>query len=246
MRHFGLIGYPLSHSFSERYFREKFRREKITGCLYKNYPLETIDRFPRLVAGIPGLEGLNVTIPYKQAILPYLDKLSDEAVEIGAVNTIRIYPGKILGFNTDLFGFTGALKPHLKEMHKRALVLGSGGASLAVRYALKQMDIGFLTVSRAPDRTQAMIGYPELTHEILQDHLLIINTTPLGMFPNVSSAPDIPYEALTTRHLLFDLVYNPPETQFMKLGRKAGARALNGLEMLRLQAEKSWEIWNRD
>lgn len=246
MRQFGLIGYPLSHSFSERYFREKFRRENISGCLYKNYPLETIDRFPQLVAGIPDLEGLNVTIPYKQAILPYLDQLSGEAAEIGAVNTIRIYPGKIMGFNTDLFGFTGALKPHLKEMHKRALVLGSGGASLAVRYALKQMDIGFLTVSRTPGRTQAMIGYPGLTHEILQEHLLIINTTPLGMFPNVSSAPDIPYEALTARHLLFDLVYNPPETQFMKLGRKAGARALNGLEMLRLQAEKSWEIWNRD
>ncbi len=241
----GLIGYPLSHSFSEQYFAAKFRNEGIRDYLYRNYPIAGIDLVGKLISDERRLAGFNVTIPYKEQIIPLLDDVDDEAHEIGAVNTVTVTRkgGKIWlkGYNTDAYGFRESLMPLLGDRDRRALVLGTGGASKAVCHVLRQLGIAFTYVSRT-DRPDGLT-YRDLCLSVIKNHTLIINTTPLGTWPDISSFADIPYDILTEDHLLYDLVYNPPETTFLKFGRKKGARTKNGLEMLRLQADRSWEIW---
>ncbi|MCX7985805.1 MAG: shikimate dehydrogenase [Bacteroidales bacterium] len=248
MRTFGLIGYPLEHSFSARYFSDKFKKMGITDAQYLNFPLESIHLFPTIFEKGYNIQGLNVTIPYKQAIINFLDGLSEIAQAIGAVNTIKISKdpaGKLIlkGYNTDEFGFRQSLIEHLKPYHTHALILGTGGASKAVEYVLKTIGINYLQVSRQP-RLPGQIAYDALSKEIMQSHLLIINTTPLGMYPNIHEAPPIPYDYLTSKHLLYDLIYNPEMTTFLSEGAKRGSSIINGLQMLILQAEKAWEIWN--
>ncbi|MDB5226531.1 MAG: Shikimate dehydrogenase substrate binding domain protein [Bacteroidota bacterium] len=242
MKQFGLIGYPLSHSFSENYFKEKFVREKITDAVYKLYPLEKIEDFILLCEKEKDLVGLNVTIPYKEKILPFLDGLHHEAEKIGAVNTIKFMNGKKIGYNTDIYGFKASLQPLLKRQHKHALILGTGGAAKAVAYVLNELAISFQYVSRT--KSKEYFSYEELNAAIMDRSKLIINTSPVGMYPQTEEAPAIPYEFITREHLLYDLIYNPEETRFLKLGKEKGAQIKNGLEMLRHQAEKSWLIWN--
>ena len=244
MRKFGLIGRNISYSFSPNYFAEKFSREKIDAS-YQNFDLQDLSEFPEILRKNKGLEGLNVTIPYKESILPFLDSIAPIASEIGAVNTIKISKsGKLTGFNTDYNGFLEAIRPFLKEQHKKALILGTGGASKAVVYALKSENIETTFVSRKPSKNA--ISYEDLDKEVLEDHLLIINSTPLGTFPNTTDFPKIPVQNLTPGHLVFDLIYNPPTTKLMELAKINGATVTNGLKMLELQAEKAWEIWQQD
>ena len=242
MKNFGLLGKNIDYSFSRGYFKDKFKTNKL-DCTYNNFDLETIEDFESLKTSETELSGLNVTIPYKQAVLPYLDAIDSEAQEIGAVNTIKIENGKLTGYNTDHFGFENSLKPHLKSHHKKALILGTGGASKAVAFALKNLDIHFEYVSRTAS-SAVKYTYESLAAEGIEDYQIIINCTPLGTFPDITICPAIPYEQITSDHLLFDLIYNPEETLFLKNGKAKNATTLNGLEMLRLQAEKSWEIWN--
>lgn len=243
MRRFGLIGYPLEHSFSRRYFTEKFLREGLSDCMYELFPLESIGELPGFLAAHPDLEGFNVTIPHKVRILPYLSALDTAAASVGAVNTVSVSNGELRGYNTDVWGFEVSLKEFLPETFKgRALVLGDGGASRAVQYALRKMGIGFSVFSRTPGPGQ--LGYDDLDATAMQVHSLIVQTTPLGMSPRVHTFPEIPYSLLSASHYLYDLVYNPEETIFLQKGKEAGARVKNGLEMLYLQAEKAWEIWN--
>jgi shikimate dehydrogenase len=242
MRRFGLIGKTLKHSFSKGYFAKKFADEGITGCSYENFELPSIGELRQIIESQSGLEGLNITIPYKEAVLQLLDE-QDAAVEaIGACNCIRIDGGKLFGFNTDAPAFSAVLKPLLQPGQECALVLGSGGASKAVQYALREMGIDHLVVSRR--KAQNQLGYEDLSDEVMAGHQVIINTTPLGMFPNVDDDPPLPYNSLTPGHLLFDLTYNPSKTKFLKKGEEQGARIANGYEMLVLQAEESWRIWN--
>ncbi|MEZ4887492.1 MAG: shikimate dehydrogenase [Chitinophagales bacterium] len=243
MRTFGLIGYPLSHTFSPTYFNEKFFREEIEDASYNAYPLQNITEIKNLIHKTPYLKGLNVTIPYKEAVIPFLDEISNEAQAIGAVNTIRIdKDGKKIGFNTDAYGFETSLQPLLKPHHQKALVLGTGGASKAVTYVLKRLGITYRLVSRNPSANQ--LKYDEIDEEIMNTHHLIIHTTPLGMSPNINDFPDIPYQYASPKHLFFDLIYNPEKTIFLIKGKLKGAAFKNGMEMLYLQAEKSWELWN--
>jgi shikimate dehydrogenase len=243
MRRFGLLGKNISYSFSPGYFREKFLRMGLSDCRYDIFDLKEIGEFPALLRRHPDLEGLNVTIPYKEAVLSFLQELDPTAADIGAVNTIRVSPGGLKGFNTDVIGFRESLRPLLKESDTAALILGTGGASKAVAYALGQLGIPFRMVSRDPAHGQ--LSYEALDVETLKEFPILVNCPPLGTFPAVSSAPDIPYVALTPAHLLYDLIYNPDQTTFLKRGAQQGARTKNGLEMLRLQAEASWELWNR-
>lgn len=242
MKQYGLIGYPLSHSFSKGYFSEKFSKEKITDSNYEIYPIETIQYFEALCQSHPNFIGLNVTIPYKEQVIPFLDALDEEAKSIGAVNTIKFENDKKIGYNSDCYGFERSIKPFLQTHHKEALILGTGGASKAVEYVLKKLGIQFQYVSRA--KSERAISYNDLNEEIIQKSTIIINTSPVGMYPNVTAAPPIPYEFIGEKHLLYDLVYNPEETLFLKNGKTKGAQVKNGLEMLYLQAERSWEIWN--
>lgn len=243
MKQFGLIGYPLSHSFSKKYFTDKFENEHISNCQYDNYPLTEIKEFNDLVANT-SLVGLNVTIPYKQAVIPFLNDLDAEAEAIGAVNTIQIRNKKLKGFNTDVYGFIESLMPFILERnHLKALILGTGGASKAVAFGLKKLHIPYEYVSR--QKTDNGTTYDALTIDQIKEHHLIINTTPLGMFPNVDTAPTIHYDGIGEEHILYDLVYNPEETLFLVKGKERGAQTKNGLEMLHLQAEKAWEIWNK-
>ncbi|AOR27255.1 shikimate dehydrogenase [Formosa sp. Hel1_33_131] len=242
MKNFGLLGKNIDYSFSRGYFKDKFETNKL-DCTYNNFDLEAIEDFESLKTTETQLSGLNVTIPYKQVVLPYLDAIDSEAQEIGAVNTIKIENGRLTGYNTDHFGFENSLKPHLKSHHKRALILGTGGASKAVAFALKKLGIHFEYVSRTPS-SSVKYSYESLAIEGIENYQIIINCTPLGTFPDVHKCPTIPYEHITSNHLLFDLIYNPEETLFLKHGNTKNATTLNGLEMLRLQAEKSWEIWN--
>jgi shikimate dehydrogenase len=247
MKQFGLIGYPLAHSFSAQYFSEKFFRENIHDCRYELFPIQNISEIKFLIENNISLKGLNITIPYKESIIPFLTSLDNTAKEIGAVNTIRIIDNKnfiLHGYNTDAYGFEESIKPLLKKDHQKALILGTGGASRAVAYVLKKLGIEFLFISRNKNGTNSILQYNELNREIILTHQLIINTTPLGMFPNINEMPDIPYDFITKDHLLFDLVYNPSETLFMKKGIKKNAVVANGLQMLYLQAERSWQIWN--
>ena len=242
MRQFGLIGYPLSHSFSKKYFSEKFLREDIADANYELYPIERIDIFPSLVASLPDLVGINVTIPYKEQVIPYLDALSDVVAETGACNCIHRIDGKLVGYNTDVIGFEKSLLKKLNASHQHALVLGTGGAAKAVHYVLRKLGISYKEVSRK--NSNGCIAYEQLDTEIIKSHTLIINTTPLGMHPLVDDAPEIPYESLTSAHYLFDLVYNPAKTLFLAKGEACGAAIENGADMLVDQAEASWDIWN--
>ena len=242
MRNFGLLGKNIDYSFSRGYFKEKFETQKLE-CTYKNFDLDTIEDFELLKTTDPPISGLNVTIPYKQDVIPFLDAVDIQAQDIGAVNTIKIENGKLTGYNTDHYGFENSLKPHLKPHHKKALILGTGGASKAVAFALKKLDIHFEYVSRSESSTNKY-NYESLKYEGLKNYQIIINCTPIGTFPDINICPDIPYKDLTSDHLLFDLIYNPEITLFLKHGNEKKAKTLNGLEMLRLQAEKSWEIWN--
>ena len=247
MKCFGLIGYPLSHSFSKKYFTEKFVREGISGCSYENFPLGHIDLLPGLIAGNAGLAGLNVTIPYKEAVIPYLNGLDKVADAIGAVNTIKITRngGEVncQGFNTDAYGFRSSIMPHIGRGFSHALILGTGGASRAVAYVFRGMGLEVTFVSRNPAGPHR-IAYSQLTPELISGVNIIVNTSPLGMYPHTDAFPCIPYGFLTPQHVLYDLIYNPEETRFLANGRKMGAITVNGLQMLHLQAEKSWEIWN--
>jgi shikimate dehydrogenase len=246
MRVFGLIGFPLGHSFSKSYFTEKFKKEKI-AARYETFPIESLTELPSIFEENPLLEGLNVTIPHKEKILPFLHQVEPEARKIGAVNTIRIVHlfGNIqlTGFNTDVDGFNLSLVPLLKAQHTKALIIGSGGASKAICYVLDKLHIQWQIVSRTPQTSQ-MISYSEVTRGLIKSCKLIINTTPLGMFPKTEEYPDLPYNGIGAEHLLYDLVYNPQSTQFMQKGLQNGAQVKNGLEMLQIQADKAWEIWN--
>jgi shikimate dehydrogenase len=245
MRAFGLIGYPLSHSFSEKYFSQKFEKEGITDAVYRAHPLESIVQFPALLKANPDLAGLNVTIPYKEEVIPFLDGLDPKAEEISAVNTIKFEGGKLIGYNTDYYGFRDSLIKFIgsNPMPKKALILGTGGASKAVKKVLEDLGIKFQFVSRKSSETA--IAYDQLNHQIIKSSNLLINTTPLGTSPNVTELPDLPYGQLTPNHFLFDLVYNPLITAFMQKGIDTGCWVKNGLEMLHGQAEKAWEIWNQ-
>lgn len=247
MRKFGLIGFPLSHSFSKKFFAEKFLKENILNCEYDLFPLEDADLLPKLIAGNKDLEGLNVTIPHKLAVLPFLDEVDDAAAQIGAVNCIAIrrqdHQVSLKGYNTDAYGFKASLKPMLETHHKKALVLGDGGAAKAVKYVLNKLNISFIIVTRKPALNS--IPYSEVTEALLNEYTLLVNTTPLGMSPHTESCPDIPYLFLSEQHLVYDLVYNPEETVFLKKAKARGAKTKNGLEMLYLQAERSWHIWNK-
>ncbi len=242
MRKFGLIGYPLSHSFSQKYFSEKFKKENISDSVYENFSIPSIEEVHKILENNPELAGLNVTIPYKQSVINYLDKATTK-LPIDACNCIRIENKKLTGFNTDIIGFERSLITDLKPHHKNALILGDGGATKAVKYVLKKIGIDFSVVSRKPN-DESFLGYEDLSKEIIEQNLLIINTTPLGMFPNVDDYPKIPYEFLTDKHYLFDLIYNPAETIFLKKGKERGSAIKNGHEMLIIQAEESWKIWN--
>lgn len=242
MRRFGLIGFPLSHSFSKKYFTEKFEKEKLVDCTYENFPLTSIEEL-KMVLSLPGLEGLNVTIPYKEQVLSLLDYSSEVVKKIKACNCIKIKEGKLSGYNTDVTGFEKSLKNKLNQaIHKNALILGTGGSAKAVIYVLENMGIKFKSVSRKPSAQS--LSYEQLTKEIILEHKLIINTTPLGLFPNIIEAPPIPYQFLTPGHFLFDLIYNPPKTLFLKKGEEMGTVIQNGYDMLVLQAEENWKIWN--
>lgn len=242
MRRFGLIGFPLSHSFSKKFFSEKFENENTLDCAYENFPISEISQFPKLLQEYPDLQGINVTIPYKKAIIPYLTSISPVVESIGACNCIQIKGGGLIGYNTDVVGFRQSLLPFLQPQHQHALVLGTGGASAAVVYVLQQLNISYQLVSRSAG--QASIAYQDVTESMLATHTLIINTTPLGTFPQVDDCPPIPYDQLTPLHHLYDLVYNPAETRFIKMGKERGTSFQNGWEMLIEQANESWRIWN--
>lgn len=247
MRKYGLIGFPLEHSFSKNYFTQKFESEKLPDCIYSNYPIENIQRLSKVINDNPELAGLNVTIPYKQQVMELLDSIDNEANEVGAVNTIKIIREntnyRLQGFNTDIYGFEKPLLENLKPIHKSALILGTGGASKAVSYILKKHGISFYLVSRKP-KDKTILSYSDLTQELISEYKLIINTSPLGMYPGIDKCPAIPYEAVGHDHILYDLIYNPEKTLFLKNGEQKKATIINGLPMLHIQAEKAWEIWN--
>ena len=258
MKKYGLIGYPLAHSFSKEYFTEKFKKEGLEDHIYEAFPLPNLSELPDLIKANPDLCGLNVTVPHKIGVMYYLDKIDPAAKEIDAVNCIKIvnshpveafFSGELSsmqvrleGYNTDAYGFEMSLRPLLQHQHPKALIIGAGGAARAVAFVLNKLGISYKSVSRRAIKKQ--LNYQQLTREIIKDSLLIINTTPVGSFPAIEDAPEIPYEFLTPKHILYDLVYNPVETEFLKRGREHGAITKNGLEMLHIQAEKAWEIWN--
>ena len=247
MQKYGLVGYPLKHSFSIGYFNEKFSSEKIEAE-YINFDIPDINNFPEIIQANPNLHGLNVTIPYKEKVIPYLDELDKQTAAIGAVNVIKIIRNKggkpkLIGYNSDIIGFTQSIQPLLQSHHKKALILGTGGASKAVFHGLKNLGIEAKFVSRTA--RFGMLTYEELNAEIIKEYTVIVNCTPVGMYPKVDACPDIPYEAITSEHLLYDLLYNPNITLFMKKGEAKGAVTKNGLEMLLLQAFAAWEIWQK-
>ena len=243
MNRFGLIGFPLGHSFSQQYFNNKFKTENLNDCFFELFPIENVDSFPELLQAHKDLKGLAVTIPYKQTIINFLTSIDEAASEIGAVNCIKISSQKIIGFNTDVIGFENSIKPILKPHHKKALIFGTGGGSKAVQFVYKKLGIEFLLVSRS--KNQQHIQYQDINELICEDYNIIVNATPVGMTPNNDKCPEIPYQFLSEKHLLFDLIYNPAETLFLQKGREAGAQTKNGHEMLITQAEANWKIWNQ-
>ena len=247
MKKYGLLGYPLGHSFSRNYFNQKFEAERI-DAEYLNFEIPEIKEIKNVIKENPELNGLNVTIPYKEQVIPYLDDLDEDARLIGAVNVIKFSKGlfgkvKLKGYNSDIIGFKQSIEPLLKEHHRKALILGTGGASKAVFQGLKQLGVASTFVSRKAK--EYCITYEEITPKLMEQYTVIVNTTPLGMYPNVNACPDIPYDLLTSDHLLYDLLYNPEETLFMRKGKEKGAVVKNGLEMLLLQAFAAWEIWQK-
>lgn len=244
---YGLIGYPLGHSFSRDFFNNKFESERIDAA-YVNFEMPDISEFPALVAATPNISGLNVTIPYKEKVIPYLDELDEGAAKIGAVNVIRVIRdargqlSRLKGYNSDIIGFTDSIGSLIKPCHKRALVLGTGGAAKAIWHGLVDMGIEPLYVSRTPG--EGKITYSDLDSHIMDEHKVIVNTTPLGMYPHIGECPDIPYDLLTPDHLCYDLLYNPDVTLFMRKAAEHGATVKNGLEMLLMQAFAAWNIWN--
>ena len=243
MKTYGLIGKNISYSFSRSFFKKKFELESL-NCEYNNFDIDIIDKFPSILKMDKKINGLNVTIPYKETIIPFLDKIDFEAQKIGAVNTIKIKNNKLIGYNTDHYGFTKSLIPYLNNNHNSALILGTGGASKAVNFALNKLKIRSQFVSRNP-KSDRHISYNCLTKDIIEKNTIIINCTPIGTYPNIEDSPNIPYKHITQDHILFDLIYNPVKTKFLKKGLHAKAQTINGLRMLEVQAEKSWEIWNK-
>lgn len=247
MRLFGLIGYPLGHSFSQKYFSEKFLREGITDAQYELFPIPEISALEQVLKRHPALCGLNVTIPYKETVIPYLHELDETAQAVGAVNCIRIRNGRLTGFNTDVYGFEQSLRGAVSDFYTfksgRALILGTGGASKAVAYVLRKIGMPYQFVSRTADPDVGLLSYDDLGQQYWSLYHLIVNTTPLGTYPNTETCPALPFEKLSAQQLVFDLVYNPPQTLLLQRAMAQGARVQNGLEMLQLQAEKAWEIW---
>ncbi|MBC9798209.1 shikimate dehydrogenase family protein [Sinomicrobium weinanense] len=239
---FGLVGKNISYSFSQVYFREKFEKLQLADHSYVNFDIPKIEDFPSLIRERSDIRGFNVTIPYKEAVIPYLSGLSNKAEQIGAVNVIKVGRNDLTGYNTDYYGFQASLQPLLHEEHRKALILGTGGASKAVAFSFEELGIDHTFVSRSP--AEGQLSYKDLNEDILGEYLVIVNCTPLGTFPNTENKPDIPYQHITPKHLLYDLIYNPAETLFLKEGKQRGATISNGLKMLQLQAEKAWEIWN--
>ena len=248
MKTFGLIGQRLGYSFSKNFFTEKFAKENLPEHEYVNFELNSNEEFPGVFDQGKEICGLNCTIPYKQQIMQFLDEIDPEAAQIGAVNTVKITlkngQRHLKGFNTDIYGFENSLRPMLESKHKRALILGTGGASKAIKHILNKLQIEFVSASIEEPLFEKEIRYSEINDQLLKKYLIIIHATPIGTFPNVDSCPDIPYESITSDHVLFDLVYNPEETLFLKKGKAQGAKTKNGLEMLHLQAIRAWEIWN--
>lgn len=242
-RLFGLVGKDIDYSFSRSYFAKKFKDQQLDHCNYVNFDLQSITELPDVLEKHSNLVGFNITIPYKEEIFPYLDEVDPVAQEIGAVNTVKVTEeGKLIGFNTDAYGFENSLKPLLNNQHKNALILGTGGASKAIEYVLQKLGISYHFVSRNPTSANE-IGYGALNQDLMAQVDLIINSTPLGTFPDTERCPDIPYEYLTSNQILYDLIYNPSETTFMRKGRLKNANTKNGLGMLELQADRAWEIW---
>jgi shikimate dehydrogenase len=239
---FGLLGRNISYSFSKGYFTKKFKNLDLNKHSYENFDLANIQEFKDVISGSNAIKGMNVTIPYKEAIIPFLDELDETAAKIGAVNTIKFTKKGLKGFNTDADGFQKAIAPYLEKHHRKALILGTGGASKAIAHVLGELKIEFKFVSRNPKENQ--LSYADLNEAVMKNHSVIINCTPLGTYPNLEQKPDIPYQFITSKHLLFDLIYNPEKSAFLGLGEKAGASISNGYRMLEFQAEKSWEIWN--
>ncbi|MDR6846059.1 shikimate dehydrogenase [Flavobacterium granuli] len=243
-KRFGLLGRNISYSFSKGYFTEKFSKEHFEGCTYENFDIPEINNFTELKENNTDLNGLNVTIPYKESVIPFLDKLSKNAKQIGAVNTIKFTKkGKLKGYNTDYYGFKKSLEPLLQPHHKKALILGTGGASKGVAFALDQLDITYIFVSR--EAKENCIDYSLINATTFDNYQIIINCTPVGTTPNVDLFPLIPYEFFTEKHIAYDLIYNPAETQFLNKAKAQGAQIKNGLDMLIFQAEKAWKIWNK-
>ena len=243
-KRFGLVGRNINYSFSKGYFTDKFNSENFEGCTYENFDIQEIDGFTEIIKNTSDLKGLNVTIPYKEAVIPFLNKLSKKAALIGAVNTIKITKkGKLKGYNTDHYGFKKSLEPLLKSHHKKALILGTGGASKGVAFALDELDITYTFVSR--EAKENAIDYNRINATTFDNFQIIINSTPVGTSPNTEAYPLIPYEYFTENHIAFDLIYNPAETQFLKKAKEQGAQIKNGLDMLIFQAEKAWDIWNK-
>lgn len=241
---YGLIGKNISYSFSKQYFTDKFKQENLPNFSYENFDISDINQLQSIVAETLYLKGLNVTIPYKESVFPFLDKIDKKALAIGAVNTIKITKKqKLKGYNTDYYGFKKAIKPYLKPHHKKALILGTGGASKAVAYALHTLEIEYKFVSRNPKTKQ--LSYEDLNSEIFNEYHIVINCTPLGTFPNIAELPPLPYSFFTNKHLAFDLIYNPAETTFLQKAKEFKAETLNGYQMLIFQAEKAWRIWNK-
>ncbi len=244
MKLYGLIGYPLGHSFSKQYFTEKFVRENLGDCFFEAFPISSIDHFPALLKENTSLKGLSVTIPYKEQVLSHVTELSEEVKYIGATNSIKITGDKLIAYNTDIIGFEQSFIIFLQPYHKKALVLGSGGASKAVQYVLKNLGIEFLIVTRTQNCKEGHINYSKLDANILAEFTIIINTSPVGMSPNENNCPDIPYQFITSNHYLYDLIYKPAKTLFLQKGEEKGAAIENGYDMLLIQAEASWKIWN--
>lgn len=240
---FGLIGQNIGYSFSKKYFTDRFAQTGANDCTYENFDIAQIEEFKKIIANHPDLSGLNVTIPYKESIIPYLDELSRKAQKIGAVNVIRFKKGKLKGYNSDAYGFKKSLQPLLKPHHKKALILGTGGASKAVAFALEELDMMYSFASRK-DQVNTL-KYEHINATTFDNFQIFINCTPLGTYPNTNECPDLPYQYFNSQHLAYDLIYNPEETLFLKKAKKRGAQTQNGLSMLVNQAEKAWEIWNR-
>lgn len=246
MKTYGTIGYPLTHSFSKQYFTEKINREGIPDSAYYSFPLKSIDEFPDFLKSNATIKGLAVTIPYKEKVLKYVTHLSEEVKQIGAANCIKVRGNELTAYNTDIIGFEKSFVRNLKPQHKKALVLGTGGASKAVQYVFKKLGIEFLVVSRQDNSVDGFIQYKQITSNLINEYNIIVNATPLGMSPEDATCPDLPYHKLTADNYLFDLVYKPAKTLFLQKGEQQGATIINGFEMLIIQAEENWIRWNED